>query len=115
MISRVFEGAFREWLLPRRRTPVDHLGDGCGRSVDDGYLDQKALPVSRDRELITDQVNGESSIEQRPRNARIHGRLGSNVHRHDPAVETQIEKLLAVAPPSRLGATVGRALTLLIG
>src|SRR3954464_15527937 len=86
--------SFSDLLLSRRWTPVDQNSDRRRRAFDDGRLDQEALSVSVDGELIADRIDNQSRVEQRPRNASIDGRLDSQVHGHDPAVEPQVEKLL---------------------
>ena len=98
-------------LFPARWTPIDQNSDRRGRSLDDGFLDQEALSVGGDRELIAGLIDGESRIEQRARNCGIDIRIDSKIHRHDPPVEPQVEELLTIMPPSGLHAAVRRDLT----
>lgn len=54
-------------LLPQRRGPVPDNGDGHRASFLRRQLDQEALAIRADRELIASLIGIQPGIEERPR------------------------------------------------
>jgi len=94
-----------------RGVPVHHDRDGRGILILGTAIDQKTLSVARDHVLIetVDERSGNAGDEERVRSTDVKRRgRRLDVDGHQPAVEREIEQLLAVVAPPPLSAAVGR-------